>query len=146
MATLGDLAREIIEATGIESSDLPHVETYVDTRGQVWKHGEAAPNKKTLTVFSIFMEGDDVRVYLAPVGDSADPFTRYTLHRAAPTLVAESMAFDVFKHVMAGELELLWASVYGDEDDEDTSTPPPPPVDTPDAAAAPDAAPPPPVE
>ena len=112
IAQLSEMIREEASLEPEELKQLPIATRFVVSREIVWEVGKDAPGNPSLYVFSLF-HGDadhDVTAYVIP-RDPKDPgerhWFRYTLNRAVPTLLIESMTRATFLSSVASDLFAL---------------------------------------
>jgi hypothetical protein len=127
------LVNEALTEHNLTAEDLavlPLCQRYVDVKGAVWEPGKAAPPASVATVLFICEEGDDVRVYSAPVaradssatdkellakGGRFTQFALWRLKRTAGSLSISVMPPDTFKTLLGRELSRMLEEL--DEDD-----------------------------
>ena len=132
LISVAQLSEMIREEAGLEPEELKQlaiVTRFVVSREITWEVGKDAPGHPTLYVFALFHgEADhDVTAYVIP-REAKDPgerhWLRYTLNRAVPTLLVESMTRSAFLSAVAADLVALAIDQGVIEEEEEEEEPP----------------------
>lgn len=115
--TAKELAEQITAMAEVHARTLPNTFFFIDAGKAVWTHGKPVPlpsYQKSLVIFAMFHEDDEVRIYCAPVVPDVG-YTCFILSRMAQTLVADTMTLDVFKTAVADEIRRSAGVTHGAE-------------------------------
>lgn len=120
--TAQELALEVSRLADVNPQSLPNTFLFVDPGNSQWTHGKPPPlpsYAKTLSIFAMFHDDANVRVYCAPVVKEV-PYTRFVISKQARSLVAETMLLDIFKESVADELRIANGDAHGAELERDS--------------------------